>query len=164
MITRTKIVIICIVSIAMSGHCDRLSTLMQEQDSLLWAISQVESGGNDHAVGRSGEVSRYQIKKMVWRKYSRTRNYSNPSESRRVAIEHLKTLERTFRSELGEAPTELDLAVMWQSGFDGYRKSYCNPERMRSEQRDRLRRIINLIEEHERRTASNHPVSTKNKI
>ncbi len=39
---------------------------------LLQAISQVESGDNDKAMGRYGEVSRYQILPRVWGKYSYT--------------------------------------------------------------------------------------------
>ncbi len=34
------------------------------------ALSMIESGDNDYAVGKSGEVSRYQISKQDWVKYS----------------------------------------------------------------------------------------------
>ena len=30
------------------------------------ALAMLESGGNDHAVGRAGEVSRYQISPELW--------------------------------------------------------------------------------------------------
>ncbi|HXG49204.1 MAG TPA: hypothetical protein VNO52_16390, partial [Methylomirabilota bacterium] len=38
--------------------------------SLLEALSLIESGNNDRAIGRAGEVSRYQILPTVWRRYS----------------------------------------------------------------------------------------------
>ena len=34
------------------------------------ALSQLESGDDDGAIGAAGEVSRYQIKPELWRKYA----------------------------------------------------------------------------------------------
>jgi len=30
------------------------------------ALAMLESGGNDHLIGRAGEISRYQIRRNLW--------------------------------------------------------------------------------------------------
>ena len=72
------------------------------------AISMIESGDNDHAIGGAGEVSRYQIKPYVWELYSDSTAYHNPRLSARVAEQYLATLEAAFQKRTGRAPTDFD--------------------------------------------------------
>jgi hypothetical protein len=37
------------------------------------ALSQIESGDDDHVVGAAGEVSRYQMKPEVWQRYAHSK-------------------------------------------------------------------------------------------
>lgn len=110
----------------------------------LWALGEVESGSNDRAVGRAGEVSRYQILPGVWRKYSRSRDYGHASASP-VARRHLAWLGRQYKTYCHREATLIDLACMWQVGFAGYRRHQFSPDLIGISQRDRARRIMNLI-------------------
>ena len=44
----------------------------------LAALSMVESGDDDRAVGPGGEVSRYQISLALWKTYTNSLDYQNP--------------------------------------------------------------------------------------
>jgi hypothetical protein len=52
------------------------------------ALAMVETGCNDHATGRAGEVSRYQITPSVWRQYSRLplSAATNPFTARQIVV------------------------------------------------------------------------------
>jgi hypothetical protein len=50
------------------------------------ALSQIESGDDDHAVGATGEVSRYQMKPEVWQRYAQSKaDWTNPDDALSVA-------------------------------------------------------------------------------
>src|SRR5437762_7245366 len=49
------------------------------------ALGMLESGNDDHAVGSAGEISRYQIKKNIWRTYSSSASFWDENEAWRVA-------------------------------------------------------------------------------
>ena len=53
------------------------------------ALSAVESGHNDRALGKAQEVTRYQIKPEVWRRWH-GRDPTNPVEAWRVASNELR--------------------------------------------------------------------------
>ena len=43
------------------------------------ALSQIETRDNDKAVGAAGEISRYQVKPQLWRRYARSdADWKNP--------------------------------------------------------------------------------------
>ena len=64
------------------------------------ALSQIESGDNDKAVGRMGEISRYQILPDVWAAFAPdTANWENSQDALAVAKEAKKALR-----ELPEIP------------------------------------------------------------
>src|SRR5215813_11603139 len=45
------------------------------------ALSQIETRDNDSAVGAAGEISRYQMKPRLWRRYARSdADWRNPIE------------------------------------------------------------------------------------
>lgn len=135
--------------------------MQHQRDSLLWAISQVESGGNDRARGKAGEVSRYQIMPGVWRSHSASRSYTNPTISSSVARKQLAQLETGYVKARGRFPSDADLAVMWQSGLEGYRRAQFTSTRLKPSQRDRLRRIMNLIAVHQQQTTLHVPEFTQ---
>jgi len=113
----------------------------------LQAISMVESGNNDYAVGGAGEISRYQIKPKVWRQYSRSTAYANTRVSSWVAEQHLQYLERQFKSNTGREPTDFDRYVMWNGGFPYYARIHFSPRAVKLVIRERARRYANLREE-----------------
>ena len=112
--------------------------------SKLEAISMIETGNNDRAIGRSGEVSRYQIKPHIWKNFSRSRTYANPTVSRTVAEQYLNHLESLFRERTGREPNDFDRYVMWNAGPTYYQKIGFSARRVKPIIRERALRFVNL--------------------
>ena len=112
--------------------------------SKLQALSMIESGDNDAAIGQAGEVSRYQIKPWIWRGYSQSKAYRDAHESSAVAIKYLSDLEETFRKRARREPTDFDLYVLWNAGPAYYSKCGFSPSRIDPVIRNRARRFNNL--------------------
>ena len=81
------------------------------------ALAAIESGGNDHAVGRAGEVSRYQIKPTEWRRAS-----SAPLSRATVSATALAVTRRilnvrcaAFAARFHRAPTDFEFYVLWNA-------------------------------------------------
>lgn len=83
--------------VATSGS--NTTTLVPAQDTPLFkAIAMVESGIDDKAKGRYGEVSRYQILPATWSVYStKTWCYEDVNEATRVANEIAKNILNYWR-------------------------------------------------------------------
>lgn len=84
--------------------------------SRLEALSMIESGDNDSAIGQAGEISRYQIKPGVWQRYSDSGSYTDRRMAGRVAGQHLTEMEATFRRATKRQASPFDLYVMWNAG------------------------------------------------
>jgi hypothetical protein len=114
--------------------------------SKLEALSMIESGDNDSAIGRAGEVSRYQIKPWIWRRYSKTASYHNSQVSRAVAERYLAELEETFRKRTGREPDDFDIYILWNAGPTYYGKAGFSKNRVHRIIRERAQRYVNLRE------------------
>ena len=112
--------------------------------SPLEALSMIESGNNDQAVGKLGEVSRYQILPRVWRAYSSAWNYRNPQLASEVAEKHLNFLESGFRERTGREPSDFDRYVLWNAGLAYYTRIGFSPSRVHTVIRGRANRYVNL--------------------
>ena len=123
-----------------------IGTLAQAspQASRLEALSQIETGDNDRAVGGAGEVSRYQIKPWIWRQYSDSEAYSDRRISTQVAEQHLAGLTTLFRKCTRREPTDFDLYVLWNAGPTYYNRIGFTKARVHPVIRDRARRYANL--------------------
>jgi hypothetical protein len=110
----------------------------------LEAISLIESGGNDRAIGGAGEVSRYQILPRVWKTYSHSRDYQNRFLAGEIAKRHLEALQRSFEQASGRKPGDFDLYVLWNAGMDYYRRHGFSPRRVHTVIRERADRFVNL--------------------
>jgi hypothetical protein len=111
----------------------------------LFALGMVESGNDDRGVGRLGEVSRYQIHPVVWKAYSRSRDYRNPEVALQVAHQHWSYLVNYFRAKSGREPTDFDMYVLWNTKFGYYARQGFNPTRIHPIVRDRAQRFVNLV-------------------
>ena len=114
--------------------------------SKLEALGMIESGNNDSAIGRAGEVSRYQIKPWIWRRYSTTASYHNSRVSRSVAEKYLAELEETFRKRAGREPDDFDIYILWNAGPTYYGKAGFCKKRVHPIIRERAQRFVNLRE------------------
>ncbi len=80
------------------------------------ALSQIESGDHDSAVGGAGEISRYQVKPDVWRAYAPTNaSWENPTDALAVAQAVMKNRCADFQKEFHRAPTDLEFYVLWNA-------------------------------------------------
>lgn len=114
--------------------------------SELEAISMIESGNNDQAIGGAGEVSRYQIMPRVWRSYTSSRAYQNTEISTLIAQKHLEYLESVFKSRTGREPTDFDRYVLWNAGPTYYKRIGFAHRRVHPVIRERATRFVNLRE------------------
>jgi hypothetical protein len=105
----------------------------------------------DKKIGRSGEVSRFQILPVVWRQYSRSRDYSNPDVAWAVMQRIIADRAQWFRSSAGREPGNFDLYLMWNAPGH-YAKTGFRREHVRPVVRDRAERFSNLVE-----SCSNQP-------
>lgn len=110
----------------------------------LAAISMIETGDNDSAVGRAGEVSRYQIKPAIWHQYTESKTYRDPKMSAKIAAQHLEELETAFRNKTGREPTDFDRYVMWNGGLTYYARVKFSPKAVKEVIRERANRYVNL--------------------
>ena len=105
-----------------------------DANKMLWALAQIESGGNDYAHGRHGEVSRYQCMKRVWRNAT-AQPYSAATNAQIAATVTLAVI----RARTGQDPATLTpaaFALAW----------HCpNSKHLNAEQRDYVDRFTNLV-------------------
>ena len=92
------------------------------QLSRLEALSMIESGDNDAAIGRAGEVSRFQIKPSIWAHYSGSRAFRDCRVAGDVAARHLAELTTWFQNRAGRPASDYDVYVLWNAGPTYYTK------------------------------------------
>ena len=110
-----------------------------------FALSMIESGVNDDAVGQAGEVSRYQIMPSVWRHYTGSRQYRDPFVSLSVARQHWADLYASFKRRAHREPSDFDMYVLWNTRYGYYARHDFKPARLSCVVRDRAQRFVNLV-------------------
>ena len=102
------------------------------------ALSQIESGDNDRAVGRAGEVSRYQMLPEIWERYApKDAKWENPKEALSVAKEAMQERCDGFERTNQRPPTDFEFYVLWNAPGQIQRPSAAVAER--------AQRFCNLI-------------------
>ena len=89
---------------------------------LLSALIQIESGGNDLAKGRHGELGALQIKPIMVRdcnRFARTSYTHQQVTNRQVSID----IATRYLAHYGRNLSDESLARLWQGGPKGLRKS-----------------------------------------
>ncbi len=112
--------------------------------SKLEAISMLETGNNDSAVGGAGEVSRYQIMPRTWRRFTSSQAYSDKQLSAWVADQYLAQLETTFCQRAGREPSDFDRYVLWNAGPSYYERIGFAAARVNPVIAERAQRFVNL--------------------
>ena len=67
-------------------------------DDRLAALSMIETGNDDHMVGRAGEISRYQIIKSEWHSVTNCTNYTDRETARAVTLRLMDKKVQNFQS------------------------------------------------------------------
>ena len=104
------------------------------------ALSLMESGNNDAAVGRAGEVSRYQINPVLWAQYcpaGKTAARTNPQVALRVAQSIMSVRCAEFERHFHRSPTNFEYYVLWNAPAQVHK-----PNRVVAR---RARRFCNLV-------------------
>ena len=81
--------------------------------TILAALSMLESGDNDRAIGNAGEVSRYQVMPDVWRLHH-GKDPTNPVEAKRVATQILMHRIASFQVMRHRTPTPFETYLLWR--------------------------------------------------
>ena len=124
-----------------------LIALNQDFDAKLRALSQIESNDNDKAKGRHGELSRYQLKRSVWRQHFPDEKDQRhiPSEARRCAKAHLCWLElKLCLFKRVKHPEPRDVYAAWNLGLEAYARRGFDPAKLPDHIRTRAERFTNL--------------------
>jgi len=124
--------------------CATLLTPQCNALSIRDALGLIESGDDDHAVGGAGEVSRYQIKKNIWRAYSSSSRFWDKNEAWRIAEQVLAVRVDTYRRHTGHAPAAFDIYVLWNAPGQFHRVGY-QQKRLSRVVAERAMRFTNLV-------------------
>lgn len=84
------------------------------------SLAMIETGATsnhkgkwDYTRGGSGEISRFQIMPDVWRRYTKSQNWTNPEIAWTVAQRILNDRVKLFRSKVGRDPEPVELYLLW---------------------------------------------------
>jgi hypothetical protein len=75
------------------------------------ALSMLESGNNDYAVGSHGEVSRYQIRPVLWPGGDPKDAESALTAAQKIMAERVSK----FTQSHGRVPTDFEFYVLWNA-------------------------------------------------
>lgn len=89
------------------------------------ALSMLETGDRDTAIGRCGEVSRYQIMPRYWRRYGGG-DASNPTEALRVAERIMQERVARFVRQHHRQPLDAEVYRLWNPGCGDCAGRYAN--------------------------------------
>ena len=102
------------------------------------ALSMLESGDNDYAVGKCGEISRYQIRAEYWP----GGNPHNANAALAVARNIMRQRMEQFEQSHGRQPTNFEFYVLWNAPGEVDHPVHCVVER--------AQRFVNLVERESR--------------
>jgi hypothetical protein len=98
------------------------------------ALSMLESGDNDHAVGRSGELSRFQICPVLWPGGDPQNSHDSLAAAQQIMEPRLEEFERSHK----RAATDAEFYILWNAPWQ-----INSPTRAVAE---RARRFANLVQ------------------
>ena len=81
----------------------------------LSALSMLETGNNDRAVGSAGEISRFQVKKAEWRTVTNSANYSDYETARKVMVQLMDKRIHAFEEHFGRQPSDFEFYALWNA-------------------------------------------------
>jgi hypothetical protein len=123
-----------------------------------FALGQVETGAvtetrskADHARGRSGEVSRYQILPSIWSAYAGKTDFTCPEKAWMVTTKILADRAEQFRKGAGKEWDAFWLYAMWNAPGK-CRAARYQKHRLSAAVRDRAQRFANLVESYGNRS------------
>jgi hypothetical protein len=104
------------------------------------ALSMLESGDDDSAIGRCGEISRFQIRAELWPGGNPQNARAALGVARNIMQARVQRFEQTHR----RSPTNFEFYVLWNAPAEIDHPMPCVAER--------ARRFANLVERETRQT------------
>ena len=96
-------------------------TISASAMSRLDALWMLETGGDDHVVGKAGEISRYQVRTTVWHAVTDSRAYTSPEIARHVVAEVMDQRVQRFDRLKGRQPTDFEYYALWNAPNQAFR-------------------------------------------
>jgi len=107
------------------------------------ALSQIETRDNDNAIGAAGEISRYQIKPGLWRRYARwDADWKNPTQALAAAQELMKERCTSFEHSYNRPPSDFEFYILWNAP--------AQIDKPRRAVRERAERFCHLVSREDR--------------
>jgi len=128
-----------------------LIALQQDFNAKLRALSTIESNDNDKAKGKHGELSRYQLKRSVWKQHfpSEKDQRHIPAEARRCAKAHLCWLElRLCLAQRKREPDPRDVYAAWNLGLAAFSRRDYDFNRLSKSAKAKCERFYNLYSDY----------------
>ena len=100
------------------------------------ALSMIESGDDDHAVGPGGEVSRFQIRPELWP----GGNSNDKQDALAAAKEIMKPRLEAFEKTHQRPPTDFEFYVLWNAPWQADHPTKAVTERAR-----RFSNLVRLV-------------------
>ena len=131
---RPGLLSVCLPSAVSSASAVRLA-----------ALSMIESGDSDAAVGRAREVSRFQITPAVWRQYAGGLDPANPFTAWNTAAAIMHDRCKAFERRFHRPCTDAEFYILWARPA-----LLIGPGRpIHAALRDRAARFVNLVKLHQ---------------
>ena len=104
------------------------------------ALSMLESGNDDTAIGPSGEISRYQILPATWQNYTKGRTLDPLNATNSLSIAQAVMSERCaqFQKTNHRPPTDFEFYLLWNCPAHVF-----HPSKLAT---DRAQRFANLCQ------------------
>lgn len=119
------------------------------------ALADIESGGNDRAIGSKGEVSAFQILPSIWRTYADCPCSPYHVQRRDKSIRVARKLNSynlcVYNKDTGNLPQAYDMYVMWNYGVTKYRKLKYIRSSLPKKVRERAERFVNTLQIYEQK-------------
>ena len=99
---------ICLIVLILTGLCSVASVSAMDR----WAaLSMIESGDNDRAVGPGGEISRYQIRPELWPGGNPQDTQIALAAAQRITSPRIEQFKRSHQ----RMPTDFEFYVLWNA-------------------------------------------------
>ena len=139
-----RLILVAALSMTMSARA-----MTTEPTTWLAALSQVESGDNQHAVGKAGELSKFQITEGAWKDHCRCA-FTHARDEELAEIIALKIRHANWarlKQALKREPTPAEEYTSWNIGLKGFSRYGYSIRRVPKVYRERAERFENLYRE-----------------
>jgi hypothetical protein len=75
----------------------------------------LETGDDDRAVGRAGEISRFQVLRSEWRTVTNSARYADYETARKVVLQIMERRIRSFEMVHKRSPSDFEYYALWNA-------------------------------------------------